>query len=71
MIDRLFNLVLLLCALVGGTLAVGTELLRSEPASLRAEARIATLPRVVVTGHKQTDLARAEPAASGEARFTQ
>lgn len=73
MIDRIFNIVLTLCVLVGGTAAIGTELLfpRAE-----AEARVATLPRVVITGKKQaasTDVARAESSASSErtAKFTQ
>jgi hypothetical protein len=49
MIDRLFILVLMLSALVGGTLAVGAELFaRPVP-----QAHIAELPRVVVTGSRQ------------------
>jgi hypothetical protein len=80
MIDRLFTLVLLVCALVGGTLAIGSELLQPIARGAGAEARIATLPRVVVTGQKQpasTEVARAEsdtaaaPAAGSAARFTQ
>ena len=73
MIDRLFNLVLTLCVLIGGTAAIGTELFSSRADS---DARVATLPRVVITGKKQpatTEVARAEGSASSErtAKFTQ
>jgi hypothetical protein len=80
MIDRLFTLVLLACALIGGTVAVGSELLQPLTRSASAEAHIATLPRVVVTGRQQapgTEVARAEAGdtagstARSPAHFTQ
>lgn len=61
MIDRIFTLTLTFAVLAGGTLAIGNELLtQPKPADAR---RIATLPRVVVTGQvqrAQTELAQAE-----------
>ena len=72
MIDRLFSLALLFSVLVGGTLAIGSELLAPRHDAI-AEARIATLPRVVVTGRKlpvQTKVARAD-SPSSDARFSQ
>ena len=73
MIDRTFNLVLVLLVLVGGTVAIGAELFsnRSE-----AEARVATLPRVVITGKRLpviTEVAHEDNSASSEraSKFTQ
>ncbi len=67
MIDRHFTLALLACTLFGGTVAIGSELMqRPTDGALAAQARIATLPRVVVVGHKQpaaTTLAEAGTAA--------
>ena len=75
MIDRLFSLALLFCVLAGGTAAIGSEWFAPQHDAV-AEARIATLPRVVITGKKQaasTEVARADsPAGSdGVAKFTQ
>jgi hypothetical protein len=74
MIDRLFTLILTFAVLVGGTLAVGSELFAPR-ATAQPDARIATLPRVVVTGHKQparAEVARAESDRNDTAaKFTQ
>ena len=73
MIDRLFTLILTIAVLVGGTLAVGSELFAPR-ATAQADARIATLPRVVVTGKKepaQTEMARADSRNDTAAKFTQ
>lgn len=53
MIDRHFTLALLAVTLFGGTFAIGHELLQPRSAATSAQAQIATLPRVVVTGQKQ------------------
>lgn len=75
MIDRLFSLALLFCVLAGGTAAIGSEWFAPQHDAV-ADARIATLPRVVITGKKQpatTEVAHADrPADNGAvAKFTQ
>lgn len=65
MIDRLFTTLLTLAVLSGGTLAIGSELFAPRHGAV-AETRIATLPRVVVTGSRQpaeTTLAQASAPA--------
>lgn len=76
MIDRLFSLALLFCVLAGGTAAIGSEWFAPQQRAIAADARVATLPRVVITGKKQpatTEVARVERQAGsdGVAKFTQ
>ena len=67
MIDRLFSLVLLFSVLVGGTLAIGSELLSHRDTSATT---VAHLPRVVITGKRLlgTEMARAK-TSDGTAKF--
>ena len=67
MIDRLFTTLLTLAVLSGGTLAIGSELFAARHGAVAAaEARIATLPRVIVTGTRQgADTALAQASAPG------
>ena len=63
MIDRLFSLILLISVLVGGTLAIGSELLNHRDTSATT---VAHLPRVVITGKRLqgTEMARADNSDS-------
>lgn len=68
MIDRLSTLVLTVCVLAGGTLAVGLELLKPRPIP-QTNASVAQLPRVVIIGKKQpatTEIARADASAASK-----
>jgi hypothetical protein len=67
MIDRLFTTLLTLAVLSGGTLAIGSELFAPRlGVAAVADARIATLPRVVITGSRQhADTTLAQAAAPG------
>ena len=71
MIDRIFFAALTLCLLIGGTLAIGSEMLGlNDHAAPRAQsqAQVIQLPRVVITGTRQAattevaDTERTEPA---------
>ena len=75
MIDRLFTLILTLFVLIGGTIAVGAEWFGNDQ-DRATEARIATLPRVTVTGKRlpiQTEIAStvSTPNTSEAIRFVQ
>lgn len=50
MIDRTFNLTLVLLVLIGSTLAIGSDLLWTRSSLPQASSAIAVLPRVVITG---------------------
>jgi len=66
MIDRLFTTILTFAVLTGGTLAIGSELFAPRQGAA-PEVRIATLPRVVVTGSRQTaDTALAQASAAAQ-----
>lgn len=67
MIDRLFTTILTLAVLSGGTLAIGSELFVPRHGTVaESQARIATLPRVVVTGSRQPAVtALAQASAPG------
>lgn len=71
MIDRIFFAALTLCLLIGGTLAIGSEMLGlNDHASqqVQAQTQVIQLPRVVITGTRQAattevaDMERTEPA---------
>ncbi|CAN5853933.1 hypothetical protein BH11PSE8_BH11PSE8_39780 [soil metagenome] len=71
MIDRLFFAALTLCLLIGGTLAIGSEMLGLNDhaaAHVQAQTQVIQLPRVVITGTRQAaktevaDTERIEPA---------
>jgi hypothetical protein len=66
MIERLFTTILTFAVLTGGTLAIGSELFTASQGAT-PELRIATLPRVVVTGSRQTaDTALAQASAAAQ-----
>ena len=68
MIDRIFFAALTLCLLIGGTLAIGSEMLGlNDHVSPQIQAQVIQLPRVVITGTRQAattevaDTERTEP----------
>ena len=71
MIDRLFFAALTLCLLIGGTLAIGSDMLGlNDPAAPQGQvqAQVIQLPRVEISGPRQAaktevaDMERTEPA---------